>query len=162
MLLLKNKLLFCCCDRHQLDQTSTLGGRNLVEISTKLRPPQCRNFDQTLTKLGPNFDQISTKLRPNFDTPSVEVWSKVALYINEIHNKCDKVSTKLRHQTSTKLRPNLDQTSTKLRPNFDQTSTLGVSKFGRNFDQTSTLGGLNLVEISTKLRHPTVQNILFF
>ena len=74
--------------------------------------------------------ETSTKLRPNFDTPSVEDWSKFARYINELHCKFDKMSTKLRHQTSTKLQPNFDQTSTKLRPNFDQTSTLGVSKFG--------------------------------
>ena len=116
-----------CCDRHQLDQTSTLGGRSLVEISTKPRHPQCRNFDQT-----------STKLRPNFDTPSVEVWSKFARYINEIHNKFYKMSTKLRHQTSTKLRPNFDtwgvEVWSNFRPNFDT----GGSKFGRNFDQTST------------------------
>ena len=114
---LKHILLFGCCDRHQLDQTSTLGGRKLVKISTKLRPPQCRNFYQTSTppvsKFGrwllgiamtyiinlikclPNCD---TKLQPNFDqTWGVEVWSE-------------------------------------FRPNFDT----GGSKFGRNFDQTST------------------------
>ena len=111
------------------------------------------------SKFRTNFDtpsvETSTKLRPNFDTPSVEVWSKVARYINEIHRRFDKLSTKLRDQTA---RPNFDQTSTKLRPNFDETSTLGVSKFGRNFDQTSILWGRNLVEISTKLRHPIVQN----
>ena len=105
----KYKLWFDCCDRHQLDQTSTLGGRSLVEISTKLRHPQCRKLDQT-----------STTLRPNFDAPSVEVWSKFARYINEIHSKLDK---------------HVYQTAT---PNFDQTSTLGGSKFGRKFDQTST------------------------
>ena len=115
------------CGRRSLVETSTKL-RHLVEVSTKLRHPKCRNFDHT-----------STKLRPNFDTPSVEVWSKFARYINELHCKFDKqMSTKLRHQTSPKLRPNFDQTSTKLRPSFDQTSTLGVSKFGRNFDQTST------------------------
>ena len=62
-----------------------------------------------VSKCGRNFDQTSTpqvsKLRPNFDTPSVEVWSKFARYINDIHCKFDKMSTKLRHQTSTKLRP---------------------------------------------------------
>ena len=126
-----HRLLCECCDRHQLDQTSTLGGgskfgRNFGQTSTpdmsKLRP----NFDQTSTipstKLRPNCDHTSTKFRPNFDTPSVEVWSKFARYINEIHNKCDEMSTKLRHHTSTKLRPNFDQTSTKCRPNFDTTS----------------------------------------
>ena len=56
LFLLENKLFFGCCDRHHLDQTSTLGGRSLVETSTKLRHPTCRNFDQTSTKLRPNFD----------------------------------------------------------------------------------------------------------
>ena len=115
-----------------------------VEIWSNFRP----NFDppsvETSTKLRPNFDQTSTKLRPNFDTPSVEVWSKVARYINEIHSKFNKMSTKLRHQTSTKLRQlgcrSLVETSTKLRH-------WGVEIW---------------VEISTKLRHPIVQNRLCF
>ena len=94
----ENKLFVGCCDRHRLDQTSTLGGQSLVGTSTKLRHTTCRNFDQT-----------STKLRPNLDTPSVEVWSKFARYINEIHCKFDKMSTKLRHQTSTKLRHHIVQ-----------------------------------------------------
>ena len=96
----KDILLFDCCDRHQLDQTSTLGGRGLVGISTKLRHPQCRNFDQT-----------SSKLRPNVGNPSVEVWSNFVRYINEIQNKFVKMSTKLRRQTPTKLQPNFDTTS---------------------------------------------------
>ena len=95
-----NKLLVDCCDRHQLNQTSTLGGRSLVEMSTTLRHPQCRNFDQT-----------STKLWPDFDSPSVEVWSKFARYINGIHRKFEKMSTKLWHQTSTKLRHHIVQHS---------------------------------------------------
>ena len=61
-----------------------------------------------------NLVETSTKLRPNFDTPSVDVWSKFARYINDIHCKFDK--TKHVYQTAT---PNFDQTSTKLRPNFD-------------------------------------------
>ena len=82
--------------------------------------------------------EVWSKFRPNVDSPVSKFGRSFVLYINEIHSKFDNMSTKLRHQTSTKLRPNSDQTSTKLRPNFDQTSTLGVSKFGRNFDQTST------------------------
>ena len=103
-----------------IGQNFDTGGRNLVEISTKLRPPQCRNFDQN-----------STKLRPNFDTPSVEVWSKVALYINGLHSKYDKNV----YQTAT---PNSDQTPTKLRHPKCR----------------------SLVKIPTKLRHPIVQNVL--
>ena len=91
---LRNKLFFDCCDRHQFDQTSTLG----VEVWSKFRP----NFD-TLSV------ETSTKLRPNFDTPSVEVWSKFARYINEIHNEFVEMSTTLRYQTSTKLRHHIVQ-----------------------------------------------------
>ena len=76
------------------------------------------------SKFRPNFDapsvETSTKRRPNFDTPSVEVWSKFARYINETHCKFDKMSTKLRHHTSTKLRHwgcrSLVEISTKRRP----------------------------------------------
>ena len=71
------------------------------------------------SSFGINVDHISTKLRPNLGTPSVEVWSKFALDINETHSKVkvfDQLSTKLWHQTSTPP----------------------VSKFARNFDQTST------------------------
>ena len=39
----------------------------------------------------------------------VEVWSKFARYINDIHIKFDKMSTKLRHQSSTKLRHHIVQ-----------------------------------------------------
>ena len=45
--------MFDCYGPRNSDQTSTLGGRSLVETSTKLRHPQCRNFDQTSTKLRP-------------------------------------------------------------------------------------------------------------
>ena len=71
------------------------------------------------SSFGINVDHISTKLRSNLGTPSVEVWSKFALDINETHSKVkvfDQLSTKLWHQTSTPP----------------------VSKFARNFDQTST------------------------
>ena len=57
-----NKLLFACCDPRNPDQTSTLGGRSLVETPTKRRHPQCRNFDHTSTKLRPpvsKFGRIS-------------------------------------------------------------------------------------------------------
>ena len=54
-----------------------------------------------VSRFGRNFDQTSAPTR-------VEVWSKFARHINEIHCKFDKTSTKMRHQTSTKLRPNFD------------------------------------------------------
>ena len=140
------------------------GCRSLVEISTKLRPPSvevCSKFRpnvdtpsvETSTKLRPpsvevcrNFDQTSTpqvsKLRPNFDTPSVEVWSKFARYINEIRCNFEKMPTKLRHQTSTKRRPNFDHTSTKLRPNFDTGGVEVWSKCRPNFDPPVSKFGL--------------------
>ena len=90
------------------------------------------------SKFRPNFDtpsvEASTKLRPNFDTPSVEVWSKFARYINEIHSKFDKMSTKLRHQTSTKLRTStlggrsLVEISTKLRHHIVQNRLFYLNK----------------------------------
>ena len=100
-----NKLCVDCCDRHQLDQTPTLGGRSLVEISTKRRHPQCRNFDQTSNKLRPNFDQTSTPPVSKFGRSLLGMSMKYIVTLI-------KMSTKLRHQTSTKLRPNFDQTST--------------------------------------------------
>ena len=122
----------------------TGGGRNLVEMSTKLRPPQCRNFDRTSTELRPNFDQTSTKLRPHFDQTSTPPVSKFGRRLLGISMQCIvhlinkknvyQTATPNFDQTSTKLRPNVAQTSTKLRPNFDT----GGSKFGRNLDQTST------------------------
>ena len=105
------------------DQTSTLGGRSLVEMSAKLLhwgveihskfPP---NFDTGGSKLGLNFDQTSTpdipKLRPNFDQTSAKPGHPKcrmlvgAWYINETHCYVNRMSAQLRHQTSTKLRPN--------------------------------------------------------
>ena len=91
-----------------------------------------RNFAQTLTpvsKFGRVLVETSTKLRPNSDTPNVEVWSKFDRYMNKPHCKIkvfDQMSTKLRRQTSTKLRHpqcrSLVEMSTKLRPNFDTPS----------------------------------------
>jgi len=49
------------------NQTSTLGGRNLVEISTKLRPVW-----------GRNLVEVSTKLRPT----NVDFWLKFQLKIH--------------------------------------------------------------------------------
>ena len=129
-----------------VDQTSTLGGRSLVEISTNLRHWGVAVWSKFRFKLRPPSVETSTKLRPNFDTPSVEVWSKVARYINGIHTKFDK--KKDVYQTAT---PNFDKISTKLRPP-------PVSKFGRNFDQTATPQCRSLVWISTKLRHDCVKH----
>ena len=87
----ENGLLFGCCDRHQLDHTSTLGGRSLVEISTKRRHPQClslvegwcRSLADILSTLQcvsliyqANFDQTSTLGVSKFGHSLVEVWSK--------------------------------------------------------------------------------------
>ena len=94
---------------HTFDTGVPKVGRHLHQTS---KPPA--------SKLRPNFDQTSTKLRSNFDTPSVEVWSKFARYTHGIHCEFERMSTKLRHQTTT--------------PNFEPP----VSKFGRNSDQTST------------------------
>ena len=57
--------MFGCCDRHQLDQTSTLGGRSLVS-----------QFGRHFIKFTMYIIDISSKLRPNFDTGGVEIWSK--------------------------------------------------------------------------------------
>ena len=69
-----NKLFVFCCDRHQLDQTSTLGGRSLVEVWSKFGRSLVevstlkvstfgRNVDQTSTLGGQSLVEISTKLR---------------------------------------------------------------------------------------------------
>ena len=50
--------------------------------------------------------------------------------------------TKLRHQTSTKLRPNFDQLSTKLRPNFDTGGVEVWPEFRPNFDPPVSKFGL--------------------
>ena len=106
------------------DQISTPQCRSLVEISTKLQHPKCRNFDQTsappMSKFGRSVLDLSMKYIVNLIT---------------CLSNCD-----------TKLRPNFDQTSTKLRPHFDQTST-----------KLRRWGCRSFVEISTKLRPPSVE-----
>ena len=99
-----------------------------------LVPKFGRNFDQTSTPVSKCcrvLVETSTKLRPNLDTPSVEVWSKLARYMNEAQCKVkvfDKMPTKLQNQTSTKLLPNFDtprvEVCSKFLPNFYQSSTL--------------------------------------
>ena len=64
--MLKTNMLFVgCCDRHQLDQTST-----------KLRP----NFDtpsvEVWSKCGRSLVEVWSKFGRSFDTWGVEVWSK--------------------------------------------------------------------------------------
>ena len=84
--------------------------------SSSLRP----NFDTGRSKCGRNFDQTSTpdmsKFRPNFDQTSTPPVSKFGRNLLDIcmHHIVNLInmSTKLRHQTSTRLRPNFDQTST--------------------------------------------------
>ena len=106
------------------------GGRSLVEISTKLRHPTCRNFDQTSTPpvskfgrslLGVSMKHIGTLIyffyqtaTPNFDQTSTLGVSRLV-------------------EISTELRPPCIGVWSKFRPNFDPP----VSKFGRNFDKTS-------------------------
>ena len=54
-----------------------------------------------------NLVGTSTKLRPSFDTQCRSLVSKFARYMNATHGKVkvvDQMSTKCRHQTSTKLR----------------------------------------------------------
>ena len=106
----KHILCVCCCDRHQFDQITKLGGRSLVEISTKLRHPQCRSLVEVwcrslvgifLSSLQcislicrANFDQTSTLGVSKFGRSLVEVWSKFR------HLGCRslvEVSTNLRH-----------------------------------------------------------------
>ena len=103
------------------DQTSTLGGRSLVEILTKLRPPQCRSLVEVWSQFGRSL---------------VEVWcrSLVGIFFNQIyyvfHWSTEQPSTKLRHWGCRSL----VEVWSKFRPNFDPP----VSKFGRNLCQAST------------------------
>ena len=117
------------------DQTSTLGGRSLVEISTKLLPPQCRSLVEVWSKFGRNSDPPQCR-------SLVEVWSKFGRSLAEVW--CRSFVNILSNLLYFIDIPN------KLRPNFDTGGVEVWSKFGLKF-------GRSLVEISAKLRHPSVE-----
>ena len=96
-----NTLFVGCCDRHQLDQTSTLGGRSLVEVWCRSLVSQ---FGRHFIKFTMYVIDMSSKLRPNFDTGGVEVWPKFDRSLIEVWSK-------FRHWGS-KFGRHVDQTST--------------------------------------------------
>ena len=131
-------------------------GRNLDQTST----PQCRSLVEVPTKLrhwgGRSLVEIPTKLRHPQCRSLVEVWCRSLVDILS-HLLC----------VSLIYRANFDQTSTlgvskfgwSLVEVWSKFRHWGVSKFGRNLDQTSTPQCRSLVEISAKLRHPSVEHM---
>ena len=101
----KHKLCFGCCDHHQLYQTSTLGGRSLVEISTKLRHPQCRSLVEVWSKFGRRLVEVSTlgvsKFGRHFGQTSTLGVSKFGRNFDQTSTRGGRslveISTKLRH-----------------------------------------------------------------
>ena len=109
MLCFKNNKLFVgCCDRHQLDQTSTRG-----------------------SKFGRNVDQTSTPPVSKFGRSSVKVWCRSLVdVLSNLH--CIALLYRANfYQTST-------LGVSKFGRYLVEVSTLGVSKFCRNVDQIST------------------------
>ena len=104
---------------------------NLVLANINIFQSSKYILNDWVSKFGRHLDQISTPQCRSL----VEVWCRSLVDILS----------------------NLLCISLIYRATFDQTSTLGVSKFGRRLVEVSTLGGLNLVEISTKLRPPSVE-----
>ena len=133
--------MFGCCDRHQLDQTSTPGvedwskfrpnfgtpsivvwskfGRSLVAVWSKFGRSLVSQFGKQFIKFTMHFIDISSKLRPNFDTGGVEAWSKFGRSLVEVWSKFQYLGCRSFIEISSKPRHWEVEVWSNFRPNFN-------------------------------------------